>query len=200
MLLNAQYSYDRTVYGAESNDIDIAIAGEALISQGLSIYTEPNFLKLVELIRGADTAYVHGEMLFHNYEHPATDKRTGTFMRCDPKYIEDLKWMGFRLMSLACNHSIDFGEGGVLKNIENLNKYGMVHAGTGRNLSEARAGVPGNSQGPRCPPFRHDDAVLVGPRKRAAARHAGPAGGESPAPLHGAHRRPRDVRRDPAVR
>jgi len=60
-------------------------------------------------------------------------------MRCDPKYIDDLKWMGFRLMSLACNHTIDFGEGGVLRNIENLNRYGMVHAGTGRNLAEARA-------------------------------------------------------------
>jgi poly-gamma-glutamate capsule biosynthesis protein CapA/YwtB (metallophosphatase superfamily) len=103
------------------------------------MYTEPNYLKLVDLIRGADARYVHLEMLFHNYEHAPTDKRVGTYMRCDPKFIADLQWMGFQMMSVASNHSIDFGEGGILKNIENLNKYGMMHAGTGRNLAEARA-------------------------------------------------------------
>ena len=133
------YDYKRTLYACERNDIDLALAGEALISQGLKMYTEPNFLKLVELIRGADVGYVHGEMLFHNYEHPPTDKRVGTYMRCDPRFLEDLKWMGFQLVSMASNHSIDFGEGGVCTTIENLNRYGLVHAGMGRNLAEARA-------------------------------------------------------------
>ena len=137
--MKSKTSYERTLYAAEGNDIDFALAGEALISQGLSMYTEPNYLKLVDLIRGADARYVHLEMLFHNYEHAPTDKRVGTYMRCDPKFIADLQWMGFQMMSVASNHSIDFGEGGILKNIENLNKYGVVHAGTGRNLAEARA-------------------------------------------------------------
>ena len=132
-------SYDRTLYASEKNDIDIALAGEALISQGLSMYTEPRYLELVDLIRGADVRYVHLEMLFHDYEHPPTDKRIGTHMRCDPKHIADLQWMGFQLMSTAHNHSIDFGEGGVLKTIEHLNRHGVVHAGMGRNLAEARA-------------------------------------------------------------
>ena len=132
-------SYQRTLYASEKNDMDFALAGEALISQGLRMYTEPRYLELVELIRAADARYIHLEMLFHDYEHAPTDKRSGTFMRCDPRFIADLQWMGFQMMSTAHNHSIDFGEGGILKNIENLNKYGVVHAGTGRNLAEARA-------------------------------------------------------------
>ncbi len=132
-------NYDRTLYASEKNDIDIALAGEALISQGLSMYNEPRYLMLVDLIRAADVRYVHLEMLFHDYEHAPTDKRIGTHMRCDPKYIADLQWMGFQLMSTAHNHSIDFGEGGVLKTIEHLNHHGVVHAGMGRNLAEARA-------------------------------------------------------------
>ena len=32
-------NYDRTLYASEKNDIDIALAGEALISQGLSMYS-----------------------------------------------------------------------------------------------------------------------------------------------------------------
>ena len=118
-------SHDRTLYASEKNDIDIALAGEALISQGLSMYTEPRYLELVDLIRAADVRYVHLEMLFHDYEHAPTDKRYGTHMRCDPKHIADLQWMGFQLMSTAHNHSIDFGEGGVLKTIEHLNRHGV---------------------------------------------------------------------------
>ena len=137
--MKSKYNYKRTLYAAERNDFDFALAGEALISQGLKMYTEPNYLKMVDVIRGADASYVHLEMLFHNYEHVPTDKRVGTFMRCDPKFIADLQWMGFQLMSTAHNHAIDFGEGGVLKTIENLNEYGVVHAGMGRNLAEARA-------------------------------------------------------------
>jgi poly-gamma-glutamate synthesis protein (capsule biosynthesis protein) len=132
-------NYERTLYASEANDIDIALAGEALISQGLSMYSEPRYLELVGLIRAADVRYVHLEMLFHDYEHAPTDKRIGTHMRCDPKFIADLQWMGFQLMSTAHNHSIDFGEGGVLKTIEHLNRHGVVHAGMGRNLAEARA-------------------------------------------------------------
>ena len=43
-------NYDRTLYASERNDIDMALAGEALISQGLSMYTEPRYLELVDLI------------------------------------------------------------------------------------------------------------------------------------------------------
>src|SRR5262245_63345279 len=110
--MESKRSYERSLYASEKNDIDFALAGEALISQGLSMYTEPRYLELVELIRAADARYIHLEMLFHDYEHAPTDKRSGTFMRCDPRFIADLQWMGFQMMSTAHNHSIDFGEGG----------------------------------------------------------------------------------------
>ena len=101
--MESKRNYERTLYASEKNDIDIALAGEALVSQGLSMYTEPRYLELVELIRGADARYVHLEMLFHDYEHAPTDKRSGTFMRCDPRIIADLQWMGFQMMSTAHN-------------------------------------------------------------------------------------------------
>ena len=87
----SNHVYNRTLYASEQNNIDFALAGEALISQGLTCYAEPNYLGLVDLIRAADARYVHLEMLMHDYEHPPTDKRIGTHMRCDPKYIEDLR-------------------------------------------------------------------------------------------------------------
>ena len=37
--MESKRNYERTLYASEKNDIDIALAGEALISQGLSMYT-----------------------------------------------------------------------------------------------------------------------------------------------------------------
>ena len=53
--------------------------------------------------------------------------------------LKELQWAGSNLVSTANNHSYDYGNDGVLTNIAHLKAAGMVFAGTGRNLSEARA-------------------------------------------------------------
>jgi poly-gamma-glutamate synthesis protein (capsule biosynthesis protein) len=53
--------------------------------------------------------------------------------------LEELRWAGINLLSSANNHAYDYGEGGLLATIKNLEASGLAHAGTGRNLSEARA-------------------------------------------------------------
>ncbi len=50
-----------------------------------------------------------------------------------------MKWFGINLVCCANNHAFDYGEGGVLANIKHLDDAGIVHAGTGKNLAEARA-------------------------------------------------------------
>ena len=60
-------------------------------------------------------------------------------MTTDPKLLEDLKWLGINLVSCANNHAFDYGEDGVLANLKHLDAAGLVHAGTGKNLAEARA-------------------------------------------------------------
>ena len=140
-------------------------------------------------------------MLFHDYEHAPTDKRSGTFMRCDPKFIADLQWMGFQMMSTAHNHSIDFGEGGILKNIENLNKYGVVHAGSGRNLAEARA--PAYLETAKGRVALLSGTTTLFPWGRAADQRRdfqGRPGRQPAAALHGIHRRQGDLRKPAAYR
>jgi poly-gamma-glutamate synthesis protein (capsule biosynthesis protein) len=60
-------------------------------------------------------------------------------MTTDPKLLDDLKWLGINLVSCANNHAFDYGEGGVLANIKHLEDAEIVHAGTGKNLAEARS-------------------------------------------------------------
>jgi hypothetical protein len=57
--VNTQYNYERTIYGSESNDIDIAIAGEALISQGLKAYPVRDFAPVSLVSRAPNVLVVH---------------------------------------------------------------------------------------------------------------------------------------------
>ena len=84
-------------------------------------------------------AFTNLEMLFHNYEgFPATHSGC-IYMRAEPKLIEELVWAGFDMVSMANNHTMDFGPQGLESTIEVVRKSGLVYAGAGINLAEARA-------------------------------------------------------------
>src|SRR5258706_12468899 len=111
-------------YECESGDISMAFTGDSMISCALTPFREERFLKIRELLHNSDVRFTNGEILFHNYEDWPT-YLTGTYMRCDPRYIKDLQWLGINLMACANNHGYDFGENGVLTNIRYLDEAGM---------------------------------------------------------------------------
>ena len=127
------------LYNAESGDFQIIVTGDSIITRRMSPFREPDFLKLVELLRGSDVTVTNAEILFHNYEDPPTATSGGTYMRAEPGLIEELRFLGIGMVACANNHSYDFGENGVLTNVRTLDQHGMPHAGTGRDLTEARS-------------------------------------------------------------
>ncbi len=127
------------LYESEQGNILMAITGESLITQGLSVFREERFLKLRDLLLSADVRFTNLEVLFNNYEDPPAYLSGGTYMRCDPRFAKDLQWLGVNLVSCANNHAFDFGENGVLTNIRYLDEAGLVHSGTGSHLTEASA-------------------------------------------------------------
>ncbi|MBO0885695.1 MAG: CapA family protein, partial [Mycobacterium sp.] len=129
------------MYEEESGDIRIALVGDALISRRLLPYREPRFLALRDILQNADVSVANAETLFHEYESsPISDSGPyGTYAACDPVVIDDLKWMGIKMVSTANNHAVDYGEEGILTNMRNLKGHGMPFAGTGRTLTEAVA-------------------------------------------------------------
>ena len=126
------------IYEAESGDLTVVASGDTMITSRLSVFREPSFVSLVDLFRQADVGYTNLEMLIHEYEHPP-GCAGGTYTASEPLNLKDLKWAGINLVSTANNHSYDYGEGGVLTNLKNLRAVDLAHAGTGGNLSEARA-------------------------------------------------------------
>ena len=127
------------LYGAESGDFQIILTGDSIITRKMSVFREPEFLELVNLLRGSDVTVTNAEILFHNYEDPPTATSGGTYMRAEPGLIDELGFLGIDMVACANNHAYDFGENGVLTNSRNLEQHGMPHAGTGRTLSEARS-------------------------------------------------------------
>jgi poly-gamma-glutamate synthesis protein (capsule biosynthesis protein) len=115
-----------------------AAVGDALVTMRFSMFQEQGFLDMVRLIRESDAAFANLEMLFHEFEGPGAAESGGTWVGADPAVAEDLKWAGFDLMGLANNHTGDYGAYGVGRTIEVLDRLGLVHAGVGMTLGEAR--------------------------------------------------------------
>ena len=128
------------MYESEKGNITMSLAGDCLIHRSLSCYREKKFLDLVEILRKADVTCANLEGPVHEYESPPNVKATGLyFIAIHPRQLEDLKWAGIDIVSCCNNHGLDYGERGLLTTLNHLNRLGISHAGTGRNLREARA-------------------------------------------------------------
>ena len=117
----------------------LALAGDTMLTRKLIPFKEEKFLRLREILRGADAAFANLEGTVHAWDEGTPGITQGTFMTTDPKLLEDLKWLGINMVSCANNHAFDYGEDGVLANLRHLDAAALAHAGTGKNLAEARA-------------------------------------------------------------
>jgi len=118
--------------------IKVCMTGDSFITMSQSVHEEPRFLDMVDLIRSSDVAYTNLEMTLHNYEGYPAAQSGGTWTRADPCLVEDLKWMGFNIISTANNHSLDYMYEGLFSTIGHLDAAGIPHSGTGADLAEAR--------------------------------------------------------------
>jgi poly-gamma-glutamate capsule biosynthesis protein CapA/YwtB (metallophosphatase superfamily) len=124
-------------YDAERGKISIALAGDVLLSRGLRVFREPQFLRLRELLMGADACFANLESSVLRYGEGIPALRTGTHMVTEPELLEDLKWLGIKMVSCANSHSLNFGEEGLLLQNHYLDQAGIAHAGTGEHLRQA---------------------------------------------------------------
>jgi len=121
-------------------ELSLVATGDSLITLRQSVYSEPQFERLLRMIRGVDVAFTNLEMLLHDYDedcYPAAECG-GTYTRAPPRILDELTWMGFNIFSTANNHSLDYMYGGLFSTLHYLEQAGLPHAGTGRSLAEAR--------------------------------------------------------------
>ena len=115
----------------------LASVGDVIIVRPASQSTDPGLQSAIKVIRGADVG-------FGNFESLIRDERTFTgplagSMVGTREVAADLKAMGFTLMNRAGNHLVDAGQEGLFETTRLMDEAGLVYAGVGRNLDEARA-------------------------------------------------------------
>jgi poly-gamma-glutamate capsule biosynthesis protein CapA/YwtB (metallophosphatase superfamily) len=126
------------VDGRQPAEFSFALTGDSIITRKLSVYGEPAFTRIIDLVRGADVAFTNLEMLFHDYEPYAMNESGGTYMRAEPALVKELVWAGFDMVSRANNHAGDYGVLGMNLTTKYVAEAGLVQAGVGQSLAEAR--------------------------------------------------------------
>src|SRR5215470_14885212 len=94
---------------------------------------EAGYQTLVKVMREADMTYA-------NMEGPILDEVSFRGPRAGgPKgVVDELKHMGVRIMTTANNHTLDAGPEGMFETHRLLDEADIVHAGSGKNLADAR--------------------------------------------------------------
>jgi poly-gamma-glutamate synthesis protein (capsule biosynthesis protein) len=121
------------------DDFTLLLAGDALITRPWSHVADPAFLQLVEEIRGTDVAIANLETLIHEFKGFAQRDSGGTWMASPPVIAAELRWAGFDMLAHANNHAFDYGSTAILETIEHVERAGMVLAGSGKDLQDARS-------------------------------------------------------------
>ena len=175
-------------------EFSFALTGDSIITRKLSVYSEPTFTRIIDLVRGADVAFTNLEMLFHDYEPYAMNESGGTYMRAEPALVKELVWAGFDMVSRANNHAGDYGVLGMNLTSKYVAEAGLVQAGVGQSLAEAReAKFLETAEGARRADFGRVNVYRSLACGIHARRHARASRSESAA-LHDDH--DRDARAD----
>lgn len=116
----------------------MSLTGDWMPTRQLSIHGERPYLDLIGIMRRADVAVGNCETLFHDYEFYPMHQSGGIYARSDPKLVPDLVWTGLDMVSLANNHAGDYGVEAMRLTQRYLDNAGIVHAGVGESLREAR--------------------------------------------------------------
>jgi hypothetical protein len=113
----------------------LVAVGDLLPEHAVTQISDPEVQGTFKIVRNADAAFANMESNiadYLRYEGPIV-RTTG------PKDIAaDVKAMGFDIVSRANNHTTEGGAEGMLETDRWLDQAGVVHAGDGRNLDEAR--------------------------------------------------------------
>ena len=124
--------------GEDANRFTMALTGDTEITRKLSVHSEPEFLKMVDILRNTDVAFTNLELLLHDYEGWAEAEADGPYQRVDPALADELVWLGIDIVSRANNHAKDYGVTGMRVTSKHVLAAGLVEAGTGESLPEAR--------------------------------------------------------------
>ena len=106
------------------------VVGQKMLAHG---YDYP-FKKMADITKDADLSFANLETAVL----PGRVVQTGEMMfRSDPESLASMVKAGFDIVSLANNHTPNYGQNGLKKTFEYLKKHGIDYVGAGKDFSEA---------------------------------------------------------------
>lgn len=127
----SQVAAAATPHGA----LDIELAGQSMIRSDLRVTAPAQFAAMRSLL--------HGDVIFTNLEgavaEPGQSVHQGRGFLMPPAALGALQGLGFNLLALSDNHAADLGVTGIDNTLREVDRLGLVHAGTGDTLQAAAA-------------------------------------------------------------
>lgn len=135
----------------DKEEIILSFTGDVYLSRHVIAAYEKGGIKnvlsqeLLDEVKKSDMTMINQEFPFGNNGEQAKDKQY-TFL-VEPKYIEILKDMDIDIVTLANNHTLDFGQAPLLASIDLLKEHKIQSIGAGKNLEEAKETVYSDIKG-----------------------------------------------------
>jgi poly-gamma-glutamate synthesis protein (capsule biosynthesis protein) len=114
-------------------EMTIVVVGDVAVSRE---HPEAAFAKVMDEIKSGTFSCCNFEVPLSNKGIPQYGKAEA--VRAAPEMIEGFVHAGFKVVSLANNHTMDYGPEALLDTIELIDSRGILRAGAGRNVEEAR--------------------------------------------------------------
>ena len=113
----------------------IAVAGDLVPSRRISVAPgEGTFTETVGWLRKADVTFGDLEMPLSDQGQP---REKLIAFHASPSIMDDLPDLGFKVLSLANNHSLDYGYDALNDTIAGLDRVGIRRIGAGQDIREA---------------------------------------------------------------
>jgi poly-gamma-glutamate synthesis protein (capsule biosynthesis protein) len=126
----------------------LVFAGDLFLTHALAPASDAPATQLLDVLHGADLAVANLENGLSTVGSPELGGfRHGPSLRGHPSLVGELRGLNIRAVSLANNHTGNYGREALLQTRDVLDRAGVAHAGAGANIEEAFAPVYVDARG-----------------------------------------------------
>ncbi|HPL56343.1 MAG TPA: CapA family protein [bacterium] len=162
----------------QSEEVSLVAVGDVSYSRAVERMVKKNgstlypFLRVQDYLKSAD-------LVFGNLETPITPGETipdfNMMFRSNPGTEQALKEVGFSIVSLANNHTPNFGAKGLSDTFKYLDDVGVKYVGAGENIQRANEAIFVEEKGIKFAFLAYNDDDVVPPSYQAGEGQAGTA-------------------------
>jgi poly-gamma-glutamate synthesis protein (capsule biosynthesis protein) len=117
--------------------ITYVATGDSFITSPLNLCGNDKFEKIKDLIYKSEVRFTNLEVTVHDFEGYPSAFSGGTWAIANPNVLKDIKYLGFNLLNIANNHTLDYSHNGLEATEKYLKDFDFVYAGAGSNMAAA---------------------------------------------------------------